>query len=171
MFVTLHSRQAKSVTGTDPAEGLKTDGALKVRPDPAPLPFRFNIREDDKRRGIYGGLFYNCAPRDQVGSIMFALPSPYREVTRADCSQFGPVLGVLVDKPEATVCEIVHAGPAPVFAGLVPAMRYYLGPMGTLVALPLTDPETTYIHYVGLAVSETTLSVQVSYPLLKRSPQ
>ena len=169
MFVTFESGARKSVQGSLPAIGLDSSSLPKVRPDPDPIPLMSAIRQSDQRTGSYGGLLYNCAPRDTVGLVMFGQVSPYREVTRADCGSIGPVLGILVRKPSRYVAEVVHAGPAPVFKSLEPGQRYFLGPRGTLVPVPLDDPETLYIHYVGVALSVDTLLVQPTYPLLKRS--
>lgn len=169
MFVTFEGGRRKSITGSLPAIGLEPAGTPMVRPDPEPIPLVSAIRQGDQRVGSFGGLLYNCAPRDTVGLVMFGQASDYREVTRADCASIGPVLGVLVRKPARSVCEVVHAGPAPCFKSLVPGQRYFLGPRGTLVPTPLDDPETLYIHYVGYALSVTTLLVQPTYPLLKRS--
>lgn len=167
MFLTIKHRPLKSVTGTDAADGVVADDALLPKPAVPMVPRQPVVSLSDQRIGIYGGLLYNCAPRDVVGSIVFALPSPYREVTRADASELGPVLGVLVNKPAPTICEVVHAGAAPVFRDLVPGTRYFLGAKGTLVAAPLHDLGLNYIHFVGYALSTDTLMVQPSYGLLK----
>lgn len=169
MFVTFDGGRRKSITGRLPATDLDPAGTPMVGPDPEPIPLVANIKPGDQRTGVYGGLLYNCAPRDTVGLVMFAHPSPYREVIRADCESIGPVLGVIVRKPSPTVCEIVHAGPAPCFFSLVPGQRYFLGPEGTLAPNPLTDTETLYVHFVGTATSATTLMVQPTYPLIKRA--
>lgn len=166
MFLTIQHRKLKSVTGTDPVDGTEAD-ALLPQPELPMVPKQPMVPLSDQRTGIYGGALYNCSPREVIGTVVFALPSPYREVERADADALGPVLGIIVDKPASTLCEVVHAGAAPVFAGLQPGSRYFLGNKGSLLTAPLNDLGLRYIHYVGYALSAETLLVQPSYGLLK----
>lgn len=167
MFLTIQHRRLKSVTGTDAADGMIADDAMLPKAAVPMVPRQPVVSLSDQRVGIYGGALYNCAPRETVGSVVFALPSPYREIIRGDADSLGPVLGVLVDKPASTLCEVIHAGVAPVFSDLVPGARYFLGPKGAIIMAPLDGLGLKYVHYVGYALSEDALMVQPSYCLLK----
>lgn len=174
MFVTLTSGSSSSVTGTDSTEGIVvpsgaaavTNTAVLINTAPAP---ELNIALDAWLMGPNGGFLFNCAPREVVGSVMFAQPSPYREVIRADPTGAGPVLGVIVSKPKDTVCEVIHAGPAKAFENLTPGAPYFLGPTGTVVTTPLDVTAGPYVHFVGYAVHQDTLMVSCTYSLLKRA--
>lgn len=165
MFVTVQQGQQVSTQGTFAATGTTSSGALLPNAT-QPTP---RIAVDDLRVGPNGGLLYNCAPREVVGSVMFSGLGPFRFLRRAEPSEPGPVLGVIASKLRADLAEVVRAGCVKAYTNLVPGQRYYLGPRGTLVAPPLTDPALVYLHFVGFAIYPDTLVLAPSFPLLKRN--
>lgn len=170
MFLTIQKGPGKSVTGTDGPGDIETDAQLPTpRPPGSVTPVYPTIPYDDARRGRSGGRLFNCPPAMRVGTVVFAAPSPYREVVEATSAELGPVLGVLVAKSAPTIGEVVELGPADVFEDLTPGARYFLSEDGNLVAPPLEPAYLPYVHYIGQAVAARTLMVQPSYPLLKTS--
>lgn len=167
MFVT-YKQGVTNIPDKPGTQEVSTPAVLLNTAQPT-LP---RVLNDDVRLGPNGGLLYNCAPREVIGSVMFSSPSPFRTVVRADPTQFGPVAGVLVSKLQDTLCEVIHAGPVVGFRSLIPGARYYLGPRGTLVTLPLdklSPSVMTYVHYIGFATYADTLIVAPTYPILKRA--
>lgn len=169
MLLTITQDGRVSTTGTFPNEGA--DPSDLINTTPAPIP---EVPYSDPYLGKLGARLYACAESLRTGDIVMAQVTqatdtePQRFVRRADAQDAGPVLGVVTAKARATVAEVVHVGVAPVFAGLTPGQRYYLGADGALAELPLEQASPLYVHFVGYAVASDTLMVQPSYPLLKR---
>lgn len=171
MLLTITQSGTVSTTGTFTKDQLDPGPALINTAQPA-MP---TVPYTDPNVGAYGGLLYICDAALKPGDVVFAgvtalaIGGPQRYVRKARAGEMGPVLGVVTAKPRDTVAEVVHAGVAPVFSGLVIGKRYYLAPDGTLCTPPLDLDGLIYVHFIGYAVATDTLMVLPSYPLVKRS--
>jgi hypothetical protein len=116
---------------------------------------------------------------DPVGVGRFVVPSAV-DVTHLVCTTgsyaadwadnslpgMAPVVGMVVAKLTSTLAVVAYRGTIIGFTGLTPGADLFLGSSGGIIVPPLPDAIGTVIQRIGQALSESSLLLDPSQPIV-----
>jgi hypothetical protein len=98
---------------------------------------------------------FSCEASASTGSLVYQDPlNDNKVLENTNNTIVNQTIGVLIEKPSATSCNVLVLGIAQGFSGLTVGDRIFLSTTGTITQTP---PTNGYLHNLGVAVSSSEI--------------